>query len=293
MQHVSLQETMCDIKDCGTNPCGPFGKCVEKRIGHGCQCDAGYTISNKSGECIDYDECQNYPCSHFCYNTIGSYRCVCAIGYDALNEARSCKANSDVQPTLIYSNKHFLRNVSFFGSQRGILTGNLTNAVALDFDWSTQCVFWSGKVELAKNIMILVKKHLTLHFNIDVAASGSSINKWCLADPPAKVQTLQSSTVHNPDGIAVDWIGRNLYWCDKGTHTIEVSRLDGGSRKILLREGLQEPRAIVVDPHHGYLYWTDWGTTPHIGKMALDGSNIFRLQLDPTELGWPNALSKK
>ena len=125
---------------------------------------------------------------------------------------------------------------------------------------------------------------------LDVTSSGSSINKWCLADAVDKVQILHSTTVHNPDGIAVDWIGKNLYWCDKGTDTIEVSRLDGGSRKILLREGLQEPRAIVVDPHHGYLYWTDWGTTPHIGKMGLDGSNVFRLELDRSELGWPNAL---
>ena len=53
----------------------------------------------------------------------------------------------------------------------------------------------------------------------------------------------------------------------------------------------QEPRALVVDPHHGYLYWSDWGHTPHIGKMGMDGSSIFRLQLDRTELGWPNAMT--
>lgn len=47
----------------------------------------------------------------------------------------------------------------------------------------------------------------------------------------------------------------------------------------------------MVDPHHGYLYWTDWGQTPHIGKMGMDGSNVFRLLLDKTELGWPNALT--
>lgn len=63
------------------------------------------------------------------------------------------------------------------------------------------------------------------------------------------LQTLHSSTLQNPDGLAVDWVGRNLYWCDKGLDTIEVSHLDGKFRKVILREGLQEPRAITVDPY--------------------------------------------
>lgn len=144
---------MCDIRDCASNPCGPYGKCIEKSRGHSCKCDPGYTISNTSGECVDYNECADFPCSHFCYNTIGSFRCVCAIGYSAMNGGRSCKANTHNQPTLIYSNKHFIRNVSFSGNQKGVVRANLTNAVALDFEWSTQCLFWSGTNNLsARNL---------------------------------------------------------------------------------------------------------------------------------------------
>ena len=65
------------------------------------------------------------------------------------------------------------------------------------------------------------------------------------------LQTLHSATLQNPDGLAVDWVGRNLYWCDKGLDTIEVSRLDGKYRHVLVRQGLQEPRAITLDPHRG------------------------------------------
>ena len=54
-----------------------------------------------------------------------------------------------------------------------------------------------------------------------------------------QAEVLHSTTVRNPDGLAVDWVGRNLYWCDKTTDTIEVSRLDGSNRLVLLREGLQ------------------------------------------------------
>jgi integrin beta 2 len=65
------------------------------------------------------------------------------------------------------------------------------------------------------------------------------------------LQELHGSTLKNSDGLAVDWIGRNLYWCDKVLDTIEVSKLDGRFRKVLINTGLSEPRAIVLHPHIG------------------------------------------
>ena len=61
-----------------------------------------------------------------------------------------------------------------------------------------------------------------------------------------KIETLHHTTTRNPDGMAVDWIGGNLYWTDRAKYTIEVSKLNGLYRKILLRQGLEEPRAIEV-----------------------------------------------
>ncbi|XP_055345561.1 prolow-density lipoprotein receptor-related protein 1-like [Paramacrobiotus metropolitanus] len=270
-------EVGCDQDDCQSNPCGPHGVCIEKRIGYGCNCSQGYVMSNRSGQCVDENECLRFPCSHFCYNTIGSYRCVCAHNYTAIDSGRLCKASSDVTPNMLYTVRHSVRTVLLRGdtAQVGgrLLAGNLSSAVAVDFDWDSQCVFWS-----------------------DVLPTGSTINRLCLNQHNAshlpEVKVLHSSSLSNPDGMAVDWIGKNLYWCDKGSDTIEVSNFDGGWRKILLKEGLHEPRALVVDPHHGYLYWSDWGTNAHIGKMAMDGgSPPFRLILDRTELFWPNALT--
>ncbi|KAK7063135.1 Low-density lipoprotein receptor-related protein 1B [Halocaridina rubra] len=102
------------------------------------------------------------------------------------------------------------------------------------------------------------------------------------------LQVLHSA-VQSPDGIALDWVGRNLYWCDKGKDTIEVSKLDGRFRKVLINKGLLDPRAIVLDPYNGYMYWTDWGNLPHIGKAGMDGSNM--QVIVNTTLGWPNALT--
>ena len=93
----------------------------------------------------------------------------------------------------------------------------------------------------------------------------------------------------NPDGLAVDWVGRNLYWCDKGSDTIEVSTLEGTFRRVLVSDGLKEPRAIAVDPPGGYLYWSDWGSNPHIGRAWMDGSHAEVVVSEG--VGWPNAIA--
>ena len=78
-------------------------------------------------------------------------------------------------------------------------------------------------------------------------------------------------TTKHPDGLAVDWVGGNLYWSDNILNTIEVSRLNGTHRKVLLR-GVKEPRALQLYPAKGYLFYTDWGQGAHIGRMGMDGS---------------------
>ena len=81
-------------------------------------------------------------------------------------------------------------------------------------------------------------------------------------------------------GMAVDWVGRNLYWTDEGMQAIYVAGLgDGAKKKLLLHENMTHPRSVIVDPgtihlsfgslvilyiilHYvsesGLLYWTDW-----------------------------------
>lgn len=60
----------------------------------------------------------------------------------------------------------------------------------------------------------------------------------------------------NVEGIAVDWIGNNLYWTNDGHRkTINVARLEKASqsRKTLLEGEMSHPRGIVVDPVNGYV----------------------------------------
>ena len=56
----------------------------------------------------------------------------------------------------------------------------------------------------------------------------------------------------SPDGIAIDWIADNMYWTDADKDKIEVARLDGLYRKVIISTNLLQPRAIVLYPQKGY-----------------------------------------
>lgn len=62
----------------------------------------------------------------------------------------------------------------------------------------------------------------------------------------ADERTVIGLDVEQSDGLAVDWIGRNLYWTDTGHDTISVARLDGTSRTVLIDTGLDLPRSVFV-----------------------------------------------
>ena len=52
-------------------------------------------------------------------------------------------------------------------------------------------------------------------------------------------------------GLAVDPLGRNIYWTDDDTNTIEVSRMNGTMRKTLIRQDIDNPRDIILNLRKG------------------------------------------
>lgn len=256
-------EENCNINECDSVDCEH--NCNDLKIGYECTCNEGFKKDESdSHKCIDINECENRPCSQLCLNTYGSYHCECLEGY--LKLGNSCKIDSAEHPKIILANRFYIRSVTLDG-HADMLLHNLSNAVAIDYDWSKNYIYFS-----------------------DVTTSRSEIIrvKWS-ANETSNREVLHQQNMKNPDGIAFDWIGKNLYWCDKGRQTIEVSKDNGRYRKILIENNLDEPRAIVLDPYRKYLYWTDWGKIPHIGRAGMDGSDS---KLIVTEnLGWPNALT--
>lgn len=55
----------------------------------------------------------------------------------------------------------------------------------------------------------------------------------------------------SPEGIALDHLGRNLFWTDSRLDRIEVAKLDGTQRRVLFETDLVNPRGIVTDPMRG------------------------------------------
>lgn len=57
--------------------------------------------------------------------------------------------------------------------------------------------------------------------------------------------------VSSPEGLAVDWVSRNIFWTDSGKTTVEVANLETKKRKVLVSDGLVNPRGIAVHPYRG------------------------------------------
>ena len=66
-------------------------------------------------------------------------------------------------------------------------------------------------------------------------------------------ETIIDFDISGPEGMAVDWLAQNIYWADAVTNRIQVARLNGSSRRVLVWEDLVHPSALVLDPPNGYV----------------------------------------
>ena len=55
-------------------------------------------------------------------------------------------------------------------------------------------------------------------------------------------------------------------------------------RRVLISEDLDEPRSIVLDLLHGYMFWSDWGKNPRIERAWMNGRE--REIIIDSELVW-------
>lgn len=74
------------------------------------------------------------------------------------------------------------------------------------------------------------------------------------ASDTAEQVILIDSQLNSPEGLAIDWVHKNIYWTDSGNKTISVATADGSRRKTLFNSDLSEPRAIAVDPTRRWVW---------------------------------------
>uniref|UniRef100_A0A4W3HU78 Low-density lipoprotein receptor-related protein 2 n=1 Tax=Callorhinchus milii TaxID=7868 RepID=A0A4W3HU78_CALMI len=261
------ESPLCNMESCSDNNAGCTHQCIQGPFGAQCVCPDGYLLANDSKTCEDIDEC-NPPgfCSQLCYNERGSFRCTCGEGYDLEADQRTCKVSDSRDALLLVATGGQLisDNISARPNYLRSVIRNGRTIVAVDFDSTSGRIYWS-----------------------DVTQD----KVWSAFQNGTDQKIIFDSGVTVTENIAVDWVGRNLYWADYILETIEVSNLDGNHRTVLLSENITNPRGLVLDPRNDahLMFWTDWGRNPRIEKASMDGTQ--RTVIVSEKIFWPNGLA--
>ncbi|XP_035733175.1 very low-density lipoprotein receptor-like isoform X8 [Vespa mandarinia] len=254
---------LCNVDECAKDNGGCSQLCINLPIGYRCDCRPGYKlIDNRT--CDDIDEClEPGSCSQFCRNEKGTFKCNCAPGYlkDPKNLTR-CKA-AEGHASLLFARRHDIRKVALDRQEMTAIVNNTKMATALDFVFRTGMIFWSDITE-------------------------RKIYKAPIDEGNDRTVVIEDDLTTS-DGLAVDWIYSHIYWTDSGKDTIELANFEGNMRKTLIKDHIQEPRAIALNPLDGWMFWTDWSDEARIERAGMDGSH--RSVIVGHDIKWPNGLT--
>lgn len=232
--------------------CGANAQCVRAAHGWNCICNPGFTGNGfdcrKKATCLDEPTiCSaNAQCLP---NGQQSYDCICNYGY--VGDGRNCEPSlqrRETETLLIGRGMTIIqRPVQANESGRQLIVQPHQIVVDIDYDCSTGRIYWSD-------------------------ISGHSIRSSLLNGTGINVQF--SDILRSPEGIAIDPLSQNIYYLDSIKNELGVLSANGRFQKALLKNGLNNPRALVIDLEGRQLFYSDWSREgPKIGRIGLDGSD--------------------
>uniref|UniRef100_A0A915DU04 EGF-like calcium-binding domain-containing protein n=1 Tax=Ditylenchus dipsaci TaxID=166011 RepID=A0A915DU04_9BILA len=252
-----------------------IGGCDEFDV---CKCIDGYTINNDTKKCVDIDECSTglHSCSQKCINKEGGYDCECDTRFYTLASTTSnhtcIRSNSSAPVWLIFAHGQSIWNVSDDGKFVELKHAGLEKVAMLDVDVKVI----AGGFFHSRNTIYFVDNGKNLIQRVAINANQS-----------VKPEVIQNYEVDGVEGIAVDYIARNLYTARKSD--IFVQSLDGRYRMRIYKNKLSTPRALVLHSDTGMLYGSDWSSAAFLYKAATDGSYFQKIVT--TDIVWPNGLT--
>ncbi|XP_032396162.1 low-density lipoprotein receptor-related protein 2 isoform X1 [Etheostoma spectabile] len=232
-----------------------------------CYCAEGFKLPSSGVSCVDIDECNAVPhdvCKHTCLNSRGSYVCQCLPGFYLEPDRKSCKTKDE--PLLLASVQSELLLLGVHSGTLRLLSSANRPVFSLDYHWAQQRVYW------------LSPDYQSIRW-ADMINSNSQ---------GTLIKGVKS------DFIAVDWIGKNLYWVDGLVGQILTVKLSDNTVRpqdytVVLGEDLEQPSSLVLLPHIGMMLWSEIGSTPQIERSGMDGSK--RKVVVSRALSWPVSLS--
>ncbi|ESO96765.1 hypothetical protein LOTGIDRAFT_51280, partial [Lottia gigantea] len=278
--HSDEPRSLCSVKVCQDHECSHFCHSAPAPPGdfyrYVCSCPENQHIGSDNKTCQKTDVCSQWGiCSQLCVADISKpdgYRCLCKDTYTLQLDGFSCKPNGKYKTIhLIYSNRHEMRRVDLGEKSYVSLVAGLRNTIALDYHYKKQYIFWTDVIE-------------------DKIFRGKMIQNTL-----TNLKTIVNVGLATTEGLAVDWISNKIYWVESNLDQIEVAEFNGTNRRTLIAGNMTSPRAIVLDPRYGALFWSDWdGRFPRIETCSMSGKGrkvLFDVRSNFDLGGWPNGMT--